>query len=372
MAVHYHYGAFPPHSQVNWAELIRPLEVASSAISRYDGLLASIPNVDLLLSPLTTQEAVLSSKIEGTQATMGEVLQFEAERGAPRQFSEKKDDISEILNYRKAIRFAMNELKSLPLCQRIVKGSHKILMDSVRGANKAPGQYRVNQNWIGPEGCAIEEAAFIPISADKLPEGMSNWEKYIHADAPSRLVQLALLHAEFEALHPFLDGNGRLGRMLIPLFLWSVNIIQTPTFYISAYFEAHKEQYYAHLRNLSEKGDWTAWCRFFLDAIATQAERNSQKANAILALYADLKKRLSETLRSQYAMSVLDFIFDRPIFSGSHFTHNRDIPLATARRLLCTLREYGVIAEMTPARGRQPAIYCFAQVLNIAEGHDAF
>jgi Fic family protein len=211
--VPYHTGRFPP-ADLDWPRLISLIGPASAAVARYDGMLAAVPNPDVLLSPLTTQEAVLSSRIEGTQATMGEVLEFEA--GQEAASPERGEDIHEVLNYRAAMREAERLLAKLPISQRVIRGMHGVLLAGVRGQNKSPGEYRRIPNWIGPPGCTPESARFLPIAADKLPDAMSAWERYAHDDAPDRLAQLAILHAEFEALHPFLDGNGRLGRMLVP------------------------------------------------------------------------------------------------------------------------------------------------------------
>jgi Fic family protein len=277
--VHYHEGKFPPRD-LEWARLVPMIGPASAAVARYDGMLAAISNAHVLLSPLTTQEAVLSSRIEGTQATMGEVLEYEASGEVDEPTTPKEADIWEILNYRKAMRKATEMLKDLPLCQRIMLECHRILLDSVRGHGKSPGQYRKILNWIGPKGCSIEEAKFVPIVAGNLPEAMSRWEKYIHEDAPDRLIQLALLHAEFEALHPFLDGNGRLGRMLIPLFLYQAKIIQQPMFYISAYLESHRDEYFERLLAVSRDHDWSGWCAFFLNVLRIQA---SARRNSLLS-----------------------------------------------------------------------------------------
>ena len=251
-AVRYHAGRFPPE-RLDWPALIPLLGPAAAAVARYDGALAAAPNPDVLLSPLTTQEAVLSSRIEGTQATMGEVLEFEA--GREPESPARRDDIHEVLNYRIAMRLAEKMLQKLPLSQRVVREAHRALLDGVRGKNKSPGEYRRVPNWIGPPGCAVENATFVPVGADGLPDAMAAWERYIHHDAPDRLVQLAILHAEFEAVHPFLDGNGRLGRMLIPLFLWRHGLIRAPTFYVSAYFEARRDAYYDGLLAVSRDDD---------------------------------------------------------------------------------------------------------------------
>lgn len=365
MPVYYHEGAFPPQ-ELDWPYLIPLLGPAAAAVARYDGMLSAVPNASVLLAPLTTQEAVLSSRIEGTQATMGEVLGYEA--GQENVSPERLGDIQEVLNYRAALRTAESLLEELPLSQRVIREAHKTLLSAVRGQNKAPGEYRRTPNWIGPQGCSEDEARFVPIGADRLPDAMGAWERYAHQDTPDRLVQLAILHVEFEALHPFLDGNGRLGRMLVPLFLWQVGLIQRPMFYISAYFEARRDTYYDRLLGVSRDKDWTGWCVFFLEAVQAQAEDNLAKTKAILALYEDMKRRMSEMTRSQYAIHALDWIFERPIFRASDFVAVSGIPAPTARRFLAVLRERAVLSTLLPGRGRRSAVYAFPDLLNIVEG----
>jgi Fic family protein len=371
MTVHYHLGKFPP-SEMDWPKLIPHIGPASAAVARYDGTLSAIPNAAVLLSPLTTQEAVLSSRIEGTQATMGEVLEFEAEGDTKELSSERKADIREVLNYRAAMRHAEKMLADLPLSQRVIREAHQVLLDGVRGQGKAPGEYRKIPNWIGPAGCAMEQARFVPIAADKLPEAMSTWEKYLHKETEDLLVRLAVLHAEFEALHPFLDGNGRLGRMLVPLFLWQNKLIQQPMFYISAFFEANRDEYYERLLTVSRDGDWTGWCLFFLTSIKRQAEENQQKAMAILTLYERMKKEIVGLTRSQYAIHSLDWMFGRPIFKSSDFITSAGIPKATAKRILPALREAGVLKTFLEARGQRASVLSFPSLLNIAEGREVF
>jgi len=369
--VHYHEGRFPP-KELDWPRLVPLIGPASAAVARYDGMLAAIPNAHLLLSPLTTQEAVLSSRIEGTQATMGEVLEYEARGDTDEPSTPKEADIWEVLNYRKAMRAATEMLRELPLCQRIVLESHKILLNSVRGHGKSPGRYRRIPNWIGPKGCSIDEARYVPIEAERLPQAMSHWEKYIHEAAPDRLIQLALLHAEFEALHPFLDGNGRLGRMLIPLFLYQAEIIQQPMFYISAYLESHRDEYYERLLAVSRNDDWSGWCAFFLEVVRVQAEGNLSKAQAILDLYNRMKTRFTELTHSQYAIHAQDWIFERPIFKSSDFVREAAIPEPTAKRILNLLKAEGILQEIQPGSGRRAATLAYPELLNIAEGYDAF
>lgn len=295
--VHYHHGGFPP-TELDLHRLLPLVGPANAELARYDGILSAVPNADVLLAPLITQEAVLSSRIEGTQATFGEVLEFEASAEAASE--ERKADIHEVLNYRAAMRHAVVQMETLPLSQRLVKGAHQVLMEGVRGHNRAPGEYRRTPNWIGRPGCTLDEARFVPPEANLVPDAMSAWERYIHADAPDKLVQLAIIHAEFEAIHPFLDGNGRLGRLLVPLYLVDKRLLSSPNFYISAYLEAHRDEYYDRLLAVSRENDWTGWGAFFLTAIIEQARSNSAKARAILDLYQEKKLRIVDLTHSQY------------------------------------------------------------------------
>jgi Fic family protein len=368
--VQYHYGKFPPQ-EIDWKQLIPLLGPTSAALARYDGTLNAVLNPNVLLSPLTTQEAVLSSKIEGTVTTITEVLKFEAE-GPGERPPEKVADIKEVLNYRKAMRHAVDQLRELPLCQRVIKDAHRLLLEGVRGREKAPGEYRRIPNWIGPAGCEMEDARFVPISADKLPDGMSDWEKFIHTESPDRLVQLAFLHAEFEALHPFMDGNGRMGRMFVPLFLFKTGLLSRPTFYISAFFEKNREEYYERLLAVSRDGAWPSWCVFFLKALQSQAEDNQAKAQAILDLYQNRKAWIAELTRSQYGIHALDFLFRRPVFDSSEFTGQKGIPTPTAHRILKLLKDEGLFRALRKSSGRQSAVFAFRELLNIVEGRDVF
>ena len=350
-AVSYHDGGFPP-TELDWARLIPLIGPANAAVARYDGVLHGVPNPNVLLSPLTTQEAVLSSRIEGTQATLGEVLELEAQGDLFEEHTPKQADVREVLNYRAALMEATQLLDSLPLSQRLIKRTHEVLMQGVRGRNRAPGEYRRVPNWIGPPGCTIDDARFIPCAADRLPAAMDTWETYIHADAPDQLVQLALLHAEFEAIHPFLDGNGRLGRLVIPLFLRAKGLLSQPSFYLSEYLESNRDSYYERLLAVSRDGDWTGWCRFFLEALIAQAAENERKARAIVDLYNTRKDWIASATRSQYAVRALDWFFLRPIFKTSDFTASAGVPKPTAGRILRVVRDEGVLVELRPARGR--------------------
>jgi Fic family protein len=368
--VSYHAGRFPPE-RIEWTQLISLIGPANAALARYDGLLAAIPNAAVLLSPMTTQEAVLSSRIEGTQATMGEVLEYEA-AGAPQSMDPaRRQDIEEVLNYRRAMRQATQEMERLPLCNRVIRHIHETLLSGVRGHDKGRGRFRTIQNYIARAGRPIEEARYVPIDAAGLGDGMARWEKYVHEPGEDALVQLAVIHAEFESLHPFLDGNGRIGRILIPLFLYERKLLSSPMFYLSEYLEAHRDEYYERLLAVSRDDDWTGWCRFFLEAIQKQARANEAKARRILNLYQRHKDGIVERTHSQFAIRALDFLFGTPIFNSSDFIAQSRIPGPTARRILKLLSgRRGILKTMRAGSGRRPAMYAFNELLEITESRN--
>jgi Fic family protein len=365
--VRYHDGAFPPET-LDWPRLIPLIGPASSALARYDGLLTAVPNAHVLLAPLSAQEAVLSSRIEGTQTTLGEVLEYEAGGGRDAIAPEKAADYQEVLNYRAAVGEAQTLLGQVPLSSRVLRKAQATLLSGVRGQGRAPGEFRKDQNYIGSPG----RPRFMPIEPLYLHKGMSRWEKYLHSEQPDLLVQLAIIHAEFEALHPFSDGNGRVGRMLIPLFLFERRLLSTPTFYMSAYLEDHRDEYYERLFAVSRDGDWTGWCVFFLQATIEQAQANAAQARDILELYASKKDWVVDATHSQHAIRALDFIFNRPIFPSSDFVGHAGIPRPTATRLLRALRDGGLLRVLRPGAGRRPAVLAFPELLNIAEGRRVF
>lgn len=365
--VRYHMGGFPPPA-LDWARLVPLIGRANAALARYDGLIAAIPNASVLLSPLTTQEAVLSSKIEGTNVTMGEVLEIEA--GVDGEVAQpKRDDAEEIRNYRRALSFAANAVAERPLSPHVLREAHALLMDGVRGRDKDPGAFRNEQNWIGQAGCPIEQASFVPILQEQLQGGLDRWAGYVgDRGQPDPLVQLAIIHAEFEALHPFKDGNGRLGRMIIPLFLFERGVLSGPNFYISGYLEARRDQYIQFLRAVSRDGAWTEWCEFFLEGLIQQASENQAKAQAILELHQRMQRQIVDLTHSQFSGLAVNFLFSRPIFSSTHFVDGSGIPRQSALRILPVLRGAEVLRAVREGAGRRAAIYAFPELLNIAEG----
>jgi Fic family protein len=370
--VRYRLGGFPP-IHIEWPRLVPLIGAANAALARYDGLLAAIPNAAVLLSPLTTREAVLSSKIEGTNVTMGEVLEIEAGADGGSVPQPKLDDAEEIRNYRSALKATAKAVEDRPLTPHLLRAAHALLMDGVRGRDKDPGAFRSEQNWIGPAACPIEQAAFVPIPQEHLASGLDAWAAYVSSQSePDPLVQLAIIHAEFEALHPFKDGNGRLGRMVIPLFLFERKILSGPNFYMSGYLEAHRDQYVAALRAVSRDAAWTDWCMFFLQGIIEQASENQSKARAILDLHQRMLREITELTHSQHANRATDFLFGRPVFSSTHFIEGSKIPRPTALRFLAVLREAQVLRVLREGAGRRAGIYAFPGLLNVAEGRPVF
>lgn len=353
-----------PLNELDWVRFISLIGQANAEIARYDGILQGIINPGVLLSPLTTKEAVVSSKIEGTQASLEEVLQYEA---SPDVKTKKYDDIQEIINYREAMRFAVGWLKEKPMTLNLIKQMHGILLDSVRGKDKGRGNFRTGQNYIGKPGATIEQAAYIPPAPLILMEHLSNFEKYVHYEEKDRLVQLAIVHAQFEIIHPFFDGNGRLGRILTPLFLHEKKVLHSPMFYISEYLESNREQYYTRLRAITEENKWEDWIEFFLRAIVEQAKANSSKAKSILALYERKKACISEVTHSQYSIKILDTIFARPIFNTTDFIKHSRIPKASAMRLLTILRKEDILSTLKEGSGRRAEVMMFDKLINIVD-----
>jgi len=299
---------------------------------------------------------------------MEEVLEFEAD---PREEGKtsKYADIQEIISYRLAMKEAVESLRKRPICLNLIKELHATLLNSVRGRDKAPGQFRRTQNYIGPPGFPIEHATFVPPAPDRLAQALDNWERYLHFDEKDGLVQLAVVKAQFEIIHPFLDGNGRMGRMLVPLFLFAKKLLSSPMFYLSAYLEANQETYYARLQAISREHDWNGWINFFLTAVVKQAAVNSDRVQAMLLLYESMKSRIVEITHSQFAIQTLDAIFSRPVFRGADFPAISRIPTKqTSAKLIRQLQAAGILKALKPAKGRRSALLAFTELMNLVEG----
>jgi len=359
-----------PLKNLDYAQLITLVGEANAALAEYSGLLQGIVNPAIMLSPLTNQEAVLSSKIEGTQATVEEVLEHEA--GA--EFDQHKNaDIKEIQNYRKALLLAQGDLAAgRRITLSLLLQLHQILLDSVRGQAKNPGEFRKEQNWIGRPGCSMEQASFVPPSPLQLLDHLEAWQAYLATNDFDILAQTAIIHAQFELIHPFKDGNGRIGRLLVPLFLYAKGRLPSPMFYLSDYLESHRDEYYSRLSAISKEGDWTGWIKFFLQAITLQAKSNVQRVRLIMDLYEQTKDQVRELTHSQHTTQLVDTLFDRPIFRVSDFVQRSGINKPTLHGLLRQLMQpAGPLTMLKEGAGRRPAIYAFPQLLNICEGKPA-
>lgn len=351
-----------PLANIKWEKFVHLIGKANAEVARFDGLLDSLQNPGVLLSPLTTEEAVLSSRIEGTQATVEDVLKFEAD---PNKKVTKYHDIQEVLNYRKAMTYAVKRIEDIPLSLRLIKEMHEILLENTRGKNRNLGNFRTSQVWIGKPESKIEDATYIPPSPEKVIMYLDNLEKYIHQNEKDFLVQLAIVHAQFEIIHPFIDGNGRIGRIIMPLFLYCKKVLSSPVLYLSAYFEKYREEYYAKLLDISKNNNWEEWITYFLNAIAIQSKENIKKAKSILQLYETKKNRIVGLTHSQFATKTLDFLFSTPIFKSKDFIKETNIPKASALRIIKLLVDGGVLETYGTGTGRGGYIYFFKKLIDI-------
>lgn len=363
-AVEYHYDKFPP-KKLSYAKILKPLAQATDAVARFDQMLTTLRNTEILLSPLRNQEAVISSRMEGTVSTMDEILRYEADNAENDGVdSNARFEVVETFLYQRALKSAERAMREgQPLTEHMIRSIHQILLSFGRGADKTPGKYKTEQNYI-VDGTR-RNVLFVPINPQILQNGMTQLLDYIHNDEEQILIRTAIAHLEFEALHPFKDGNGRVGRMLITLMLWSSNVISAPHFYISGYLEERKGEYINLMKNVSKNDAWTDWCVFFLEAVQAQAIRNLETAKKISALYEDMKSVFSEILSSKYSINALDFIFANPVFRTTRFAMRSGIPSGSARRFLPMLAERDVIQVIEPGSGRRAALYRFEPMMEL-------
>ncbi len=337
---------------------------ARDAVARYDEAVNRLPNPIIIRRTLETKEAVLSSRIEGTQATFEEVLEFDAEQIETEE-NEKQRDYREIFNYRQVIDRGRDILKTRPLDENVFKELHKGLLNSVRGKNKNPGEFRTHQVHIGPPGATVEEAAYVPPLHTEIPNLISNLAKYMNNDdQPDRLVQAAIMHYQFEAIHPFADGNGRVGRILIPLYLYEKKITAHPNLYVSEFLERHRRDYYEKLNGVSERDEWIEWIQFFLRAVREQATISKARVDNVEKLYKSLHERLPE-FNSIYASSFLEALFSQPTFTPLTLGKIAKIQNnQTTYNLVQKFVKAGLISELTPERERNK-LYFFDPLFEI-------
>lgn len=346
-------------------EIIKLISKANNAMGAYRGFLINTINPMLLISPLVSQEAVLSSKLEGTHATIEDFINYDAGN----EVSVSKDEMQEVMNYRSALYFALGKMSTisddseegrhkLPLSVRLIKEMHKILLDNVRGQNKSPGEFKTEQNYIGNSA----EITFTPLPPELTQDYMANFEQYIHFDEVDLLVQAALIHCQFEMIHPFKDGNGRIGRLLIPLFLYYREMLPVPTFYMSAYFEKDRTMYLEKLSAVSQKNDYATWIKYFLEGVIQQAEVNTLKAKALLDRYNEFKDICISGMSSKYAIPLLDEIFQRPAFKAKQIQEVIPGSKGTLYNMLDEFVARGILRKDDKARN---ATYFCPAILSI-------
>ncbi|MGG7056746.1 Fic family protein [Clostridium tertium] len=358
----------PIENIIDVNKFINELLEANKLLGIYDVLLEkSKINPNLLLTPITLHEAIQSTRIEGTQVTLDDMLEYAVDE------SKKNTDIEEVVNYSMALRTGERFLQRIPISTRLIKEMHKILLSGdVRGNNRNPGEFRAIQNFIGPQGCTIESASYIPPEPQLVPDYMSNLEKYINepTDNLNDLVRIAIIHAQFETIHPFLDGNGRIGRILIPLYLYDKKLISSPNFFISESLEKDKYKYYKLLNDTrisKEKEDvasqrWNDWIKFFINAVINQANKNIKLIDDIESLYNSTIGTSTKIISNNKIIDIVNVMFEKPIFTKKTILERVEIPSSTLGNYLNKLEEERVIFSDGRIRNKK---YYFYDLINI-------
>ncbi len=358
------YKAFIPHPlppKIEWDSILL------KSLSRADhilGMLAregsKLPNPHLLMRPFIAREAVLSSKIEGTQATLGEILANDV--GI--QTSRNPEDLQEVHNYIVALDYGLNRLHDLPLSLRLIKEIHEKLMHGTRGSHATPGEFRRTQNRIGTAGCTLNTAKYVPPPTEELMNCLSSFEKFLHDKTLPHLIHIALCHYQFEAIHPFLDGNGRMGRLLIVLLLIERKMIPSPLLYISAFFEATRDEYYRQLYKVSSQGTWNDWLSYFLNGIATQSLDVLSRAERINDLILAWQTNISGKTGG-IARDMVKHLAVNPYCTIKKMALTLKVAFTTAQRAIKRLEEMGVVSQVS--EGKRDRVYCATQILGILE-----
>ncbi len=358
------YQAFVPNPlppKLEWDNTVVSLiSKADLALGTLSGLGDTLPNPHLLIYPFIRREAVLSSRIEGTQSSLSDLLLFEATR------VEKQRDVREVQNYVRAMEHGLKRLEELPLSLRLIRELHGILLEGVRGEQATPGDFRQSQNWIGPPGCTLHDATFVPPPVSEMMESLDRLEKFLHSDKElPHLVELALVHYQFEAIHPFLDGNGRIGRLLIMLFLCQRGILTKPLLYLSAFFEHHRQEYYARLLEVSQKGAWREWIAFFLHAVIEQSGDAVRRARQLLDLHRDYYQTSLEKHLPPTAGQLVELVFMKPVLNARVAQESLKISFPAAQKAINALVEQEILTEITG--GKRNKAYAAKHILQILE-----
>jgi Fic family protein len=344
------YSAFvpaplPPEPPVDTQQLIKVLSDADRALGRLDGVASMLPNPDLFVAMYVRHEAVLSSQIEGTQSTLEDVLEFEAGKRSEADV----EDVEEVINYVRAMNHGTARLKEgFPLSLRLIREIHAILLEGVRGGSKSPGEFRTTQNWLGPAGSTLENANYIPPTPPDMMVALDAFERFLHErDALPTLVLCALAHAQFETIHPFLDGNGRVGRLLITLLLYERGVLQRPLLYLSDDLKANRLDYYDHLTNIRTKGDWEGWIAFFLKGVYSVSRAATDTAREILNLRERHRELLQEDSAPPKSLALLDKLFEHPLITVGQAAEQIEVAFNTANKHLQQFVDLGIVREIT-------------------------
>lgn len=350
----------PPNPPIALSgELVAKLVDANKKLAALDGLSSRIPNMDLFVSMYVRKEALLSSQIEGTQCTLDDILNPLMEENTNR-------NVSDVVNYIKATEFALNRLHSLPLCNRLIKETHAVLMEGVRGQEKSPGEFRYSQNWIGGQGSTIRNARYIPPNPEDMQTAMSDLEKYMNGDdSLDPLIQAALIHYQFETTHPFLDGNGRVGRLLITLFLMEKGILSHPALYISYFLKMNRIEYYDRMTQVRKTGDYEQWVMFFLQALSDSAGDAIQTIDALTALHNQSVAKLGAFSKRQQTnlLKLFAYIETNPIIDVQKTAAALGLSYNTVSKMVTILVDEGILRQTDKAG--KAKIYSYADYLDI-------
>jgi Fic family protein len=345
------YAAFipaplPPDPPVSLDGALHALlSRADQAVGRLDGVIQTVPNADFFVYMYVRREAVLSSQIEGTQSTLEDLLAVELEpRPAWRRLPQ---DVDEVVRYVHAMNYGLKRLSDLPLSLRLIREIHRELLSDGRGSHRLPGEFRTSQNWIGPANAGLAEATFVPPPVHEMKEALDNFERFLHQDELPALVHAGLAHAQFETIHPFLDGNGRVGRLLITFLLVFRGVLHRPLLYLSVYLKRHRAEYYDRLTAIRNTGDWESWLRFFLAGVAQTAEEATATARAILALREEHRRRIQEQTAGVNGLRLLDLLFERPLVHVNLVKDGLGISFVTANKLVEQFEALGIVEEIT-------------------------
>ena len=366
----YGYWAFlpsplPPKIDPSW-DLMKLVSEADRNLSELAGIGRTLPNPHLLIDPFIRREAVSSSRIEGTQASLSDLFFFEA-LPSPKP---KVGDVVEVLNYVKALEYGLNRLKTLPMSLRLIREMHEKLMHGVRGQERTPGEFRRSQNWIGPPGCTLTDATYVPPPQEEMKDALSELEKFLHQpNSLPPLVRLALIHYQFEAIHPFLDGNGRVGRLLITVLLCMEEILPKPLSYLSSFFERHRQEYYDRLLAVSQRGQWTEWIAFFLRGVTVQSKDAIKRSDQLLHLWQVYRKKVQSARSSALLLQLVEELFTYPAVTVSRAAKFLGVTHRSAQLNIDKLVSTGILKESTgKLRNR---VYVAPEIIRIIEAQEA-